>query len=159
MKKTTLLLPLLLLFQQLLFAQVPQDTITIKKGFGTVFMHKGKRLTTRQLSDRVKENPEAFKLMSKAKSNQAIGSVFGFAGGFLVGWPLGTAIGGGDPNWTLAAVGAGLIGVSIPFNAAYNKHATNAVHIYNEGLRKTSSRKVQFNMGVSYNRVGLKMNF
>ena len=35
-------------------------------------------------------------------------------GGFLIGWPLGTALAGGDPNWTLAAIGAGCVAIAIP---------------------------------------------
>lgn len=43
-----------------------------------------------------------------------IGSyVLGFAGGALIGWPLGTALGGGDPEWYLAGIGAVLVGGAI----------------------------------------------
>lgn len=61
--------------------------------------------------------------MRKAKSNYDPAMVLGVIGGALVGWPLGTAIGGGDPNWTLAAIGDACIIGSIPLGSAFNKHA------------------------------------
>ena len=97
--------------------------------------------------------------MKIAKSNYDIGTVFGFAGGFLVGWPLGTALGGGEPNWTLAGIGAGLIVVSIPFSTSYTKHAKKAVGIYNTGLSQTGLRKIDFNLGLTCNGIGIKMTF
>jgi uncharacterized protein YcfJ len=153
-----LMLGLLLLQTNFVFGQSTSDSITIvKKGPGTSFYQNSKKLTTKELTEITRSNSEAFKEMTAAKTNQAAGTVFGFIGGFLVGWPLGTAIGGGDPNWTLAAVGAGFIGVSIPFSIAYTKRATRAVDIYNADTRTSSKNKLQLNFGVSQNRIGLKM--
>lgn len=42
------------------------------------------------------------------------GNILAAAGGALIGWPLGTAVGGGDPEWILAGVGAGVLAVAIP---------------------------------------------
>ncbi len=97
--------------------------------------------------------------MKLAKSNYDVGYVFGFAGGFLIGWPIGTAIGGGDPNWTLAAVGAGLAVISIPFMVSYTKHAKNAVHKYNKGLKYSYFAKPDLKIGLTYNGVGIKIKF
>jgi hypothetical protein len=153
-----LILSLLFLQTNIVFGQSTSDSITIvKKGLGTSFYYNTKKLTTKELTEITRSNSEAFQEMTSAKTNQAVGTVFGFIGGFLVGWPLGTAIGGGDPNWTLAAVGAGFIGVSIPFSIAYTKRATRAVDIYNADLRTASVNKLQLNFGVSQNRIGLKM--
>jgi len=35
----------------------------------------------------------------------------------------------------MAAIGAGLVGVAIPFGKKFNKHAINAVRIYNAELK------------------------
>ena len=56
----------------------------------------------------------------------------------MVGYPLGTAIAGGDTNWALAGIGAGLIGVSIPFSSATNKNARTAVELYNAEVETSS---------------------
>lgn len=126
---------------------------------GAVFLQNGKVLKPRQLLDLTESNPEAFKEMKVAKSNFDVGYVFSFAGGALVGWTLGTALGGGDPNWAVAGVGAGLIGVSIPFSSAYSKHAKNAIRIYNDGLNHTGMNKVDFKFGIAGNGLALRLAF
>jgi hypothetical protein len=141
------------------YGQNKSDSIEIKKALGTIFRQNGKNLTPRQLLDITQSNTEAYKEMKIAKSNYDVGSVFGFAGGFLVGWPLGTAIAGGEPNWTLAGIGAGLIVVSIPFSTAYTKHAKNAVNLYNNGLKSTGLNNVDFKIGLTYNGIGVKVIF
>ncbi|MFC5284602.1 hypothetical protein [Pedobacter alpinus] len=139
---------------------ISTDTIEVKKGFGTVFKQNGKPLTPKQLLNITEANPEAYQQMQIAKRNYAPATIFGSIGGFLVGYPLGSAIGGGKPNWTLAGIGAGLIGLSIPFSSAYTKHTKNAVETYNNGLQKTGFKpKVNFNIGIAGNGVGLKMVF
>jgi hypothetical protein len=141
------------------FGQSKSDSIEIKKTFGTVFRQNGKNLTARQLFEVTQSNPEAYKEMKIAKSNYDIGFVFGFAGGFLVGWQVGTSLAGGEPNWAMAGIGAGLIVVSIPFSTAYTKHATNAVKLYNSGLKQTGLNNVDLKLGLTGNGIGLWMTF
>lgn len=155
MKRLIIISILLVSFSQI-FAQNQTDTIEVKK---TVFKQNGKILKTRQLLEITKINQEAYKEMKIAKSNYDAGNVFGFLGGFMVGYPIGTAIGGGDANWTLAGIGAGLIIIAIPFSIAYSKHAKNAVKIYNNGLLKTESRKIDFNFGFTCDGIGIRMTF
>lgn len=141
------------------YGQSKSDTIEIKKALGTVFQQQGKNLTPRQLLEITQSNAEAYKAMKTAKSNYDISSVFGFAGGFLVGWPIGTAIGGGKPNWTLAGIGAGLIAVSIPFSIAYTKNAKIAVNLHNIGLRSTGLSNAGLKLGLTSNGVGVTVKF
>lgn len=142
-----------------LFAQTQPDSIEVKKGFwGVTFKQDGKILTTRQLLDLTQSNTEAFKEMNIAKNNFTAGSVFGFAGGFMVGYPLGASVGGGKPNWVMAGIGACLICVSIPFSTAYSKHARNAVRIYNSG-KPLSMNKIDLKLNLTYNGIGVKINF
>jgi hypothetical protein len=130
--KKIIILGLFLLSAFQLLAQSQQDTIEIKKTFfGTVFRQYGKNLTPRKLLQITSVNQEAYKEMKIAKRNFDIGSAIGFPGGMLIGWPIGTAIGGGKPVWALAGVGFGLSLISIPFNIAYVKHAKKAVRLYN----------------------------
>ena len=44
-----------------------------------------------------------------------------------VGHSIGTAIGGGDPEWALAGVGAGLIAVAIPISSSANNMGDDRV--------------------------------
>jgi hypothetical protein len=141
------------------YGQVKPDTIEIKKALGTVFRQHGKNLKPNQLLNITQPNPEAYKEMKTAKSNYAAGSLIGFAGGFLIGWPLGTALSGGKANWALAGVGAGLFVISIPFTSAYTRHAKNAVRLYNKGLSDTGYHQTSLQFGLAHQGIGLKMTF
>lgn len=122
------------------------DTIEIRKSFGTKYMQKGKVLKPRQLVEIMKTNSEALAEMRKAKSNFDAGSVIGAVGGFMVGWELGTSLGGRDADWGVAGAGAGLIVVSLLFNGSYNSHAKAAIHLYNSDLKKSATSKLDLNI-------------
>lgn len=157
--KTTSLLGIFLLSFTLLSAQNQSDTIEVKQMMGPVFRLKGKNLTPRQLLEITQNNSAAYKEMQTAKSNFDVGNVFGSVGGFMIGWPIGTAIGGGKPNWTLAGIGAGLAIISVPFSVAYSKHAKIAIRTYNSGLRYSGMNKIQSRLGLSDNGISLKIVF
>jgi hypothetical protein len=149
------------LFMNVFFAcgQNISDTIEVKKSLGPVFYQHGKALKPRQLLEITRTNTEAYKEMKDAKAHNDFSSVFGFAGGFLIGWPIGSALAGGDPNWTLAAIGAGCVVIAIPLSIAGSKHAKKAVEIYNNGLKQTGRTHVDFNLGFSGNGPGIRMIF
>lgn len=136
-------------------AQKMTDTIQIEKKLVTTYTLYGEKLTPRQMLDIMQVNPAAYDIMKKAKRNNDIGQVFGIAGGFLIGFPIGTAIAGGDPNWLLAGIGAGLVGVSIPFSIKYNKNARAAVAVYNDGIRSLGYQELEMKLGFTGNGIGL----
>lgn len=114
------------------------QTITMYKTFGGVrFERDSLVISAKQTHTIISEDPIAFEQFSKARAHSAVASVLGFAGGILIGFPVGTALAGGDPEWGLALGGAALIGISIPFNRAFQKHAQSALDSYNG---KKSSR-------------------
>lgn len=136
--------------------------ITIKKSWGSnICSIDGKKLKMSELVTLMKENTQNFKLISKAKKNYTAASIFGAAGGALVGWPIGTSVGGGEPNWTLAGIGAGLIAISLPFNSKYNKSVKDAVDLYNSATNKTSHYEFQprFQLNTSSNGIGVSLVF
>ncbi len=143
------------------FSNINAQKIEMKKSFGTnMYLQDGKRLTLKQLTELMKNNKEALTLIKKAKTNNTWSMVLGGAGGFLVGFPIGTAIGGGDAKWELAAVGAGLILASIPLNSAYNKHSKKAVDLYNNEMSSSAYRfKPEFNFNIKGNGLGISMRF
>lgn len=157
-KITYLLIGILFLNVYSLRAQ-ESGKIETRQNLGVVFLQNGKKLTPKQLLEITKDNPEAYQAMKIAKSNYDIGSVFGFAGGFMVGYPLGSALAGGEPNWTIAGIGAGLILISIPFSIKYSTQAKKAVGMYNSNLTETSFKKVDFNFGYTRSGLGITMNF
>lgn len=143
-----------------LFSQTVQDSIEIRKGWGNSFRYQGKLLVPKKLREIVSVNPESVKEIKRAQTNMVMGSILGGVGGALVGYPVGTAIGGGKANWTLAAAGAFAILVSIPFSVAANSHTTKAVRIYNDGVRKTTQvNKLNFELGYTPDGIGVRMKF
>lgn len=77
--------------------------------------------------------------MKLAKANLKAGSIFAGLGGGLIGFPVGTSLGGGKPQWTLVAVGAGVILVgAVPFAHSANRHLREAVMIYNKDIKNAA---------------------
>jgi hypothetical protein len=136
--------------------------IHMEKVFGGYkYTQNGQLLRMGQMVKIMKPNEEAFKLVKKARTNNTVAGIFGGAGGALIGWPLGTALGGGDPEWGMAAIGAGLIVVGIPFATAANKNAKQAVALYNASLNSNTSSNFepQFQLISSSNGIGISMTF
>jgi len=140
-------------------AQNLNDSIEIRKPLGTVYYQHGKRITHRQIVQITRKNEAAYVEMKIARNYYTFGNIFGAAGGFLVGWPLGAAIAGGDPDWSLAAIGGGLIIVSIPFSISYSTHTKKAVALYNNGLGQSSSYNFKLSPKFSANSFGIIMTF
>ncbi len=132
--KKLILICLFLIATLYSFAQNQRDTIEVVKRFGTTYVYKEKLMSPRDLLDLTQNNTAVHKELKTAKTNKDIANVLSFAGGFLIGLPLGSAIVGGEPNWALAGIGAGLIVVSIPFDVAFNRRATKAVRKYNSEI-------------------------
>lgn len=84
--------------------------------------------------------------------------IFGFAGGALIGWPLGTAIAGGDPDWYLAGIGAGLAGVAIVFEVLGKKRCNG--YALNQGSQSeyTVKNKGQIKLVSGGSNVGLALS-
>jgi outer membrane lipoprotein SlyB len=158
MKKTILTLILALATITICNAQ----KIEMKKVFGGYqYTQDGNQMTMGKLVKAMESNSEALKFMKKAKSNNVIASIISGAGGALIGFPIGTAIGGGDANWTLAGIGAGLVAISIPISSGVNKNAKKAVELYNSSLNSTSyyEFKPEFKIVANGNGIGLSVNF
>lgn len=128
-------------------------------GFGPVFSQKGQPLKMRDLKRITQNHPEAYQYMEKAGTNNDLSNVFGFIGGALVGWPLGTAIGGGDPNWTLAAAGGALIGISIPFAIGFKKNAIKGAELYNQNRAASSYQSVSIQLHAGSSGIGISLAF
>ena len=144
----------------LAFGSTAQE-IEIEKSFGGyTFFQDGEEQKIGQLVEIMETNQEAFDFMKKAQTNYTFSSILGFIGGGLIGWPLGTAIGGGDPEWFLAGIGAGVVAIAIPLEIGGNKNAEKAINMYNSSLGSTSFRfKPKFNIIGNTQGVGLSMKF
>lgn len=122
--------------------------INIYKTFGGYrFERDSVSVSPKMVLTFMKSNPQAYAVFKKAKTNLDAAGVLSFAGGVMICFPLGTAIGGGDPEWALAAGGLGLLLVAIPFNAAFKNHALNALDIYNSKLNSSIKVNAKFYWG------------
>lgn len=152
MKKTILTLTIVL--SALTFCNAQK--IEIEKVFGGYkYSQNGNFMTMRDLVKTMASNQQAFQLIKKAQSSNTLASIIGSLGGGLVGFPIGTAIGGGDANWTLAGIGAGLVAISIPISSKANKNAKSAVELYNTSLNSTSYNEFKPKFKISANGTGI----
>lgn len=115
-------------------------------------------------------NPEAQKEFQKARINMTVSQVFAYSGGGVLGFGLASALFGKKeevrngvvyqvkPNgWALVGIGAGLIGVAIPFAITASKKAKNAVDIENgDG---STAFKPHFKLESAGTGVSLSYNF
>ncbi len=132
MKKIVLLLLLSISVITICLAQ----KIKVYKTFGGVrFEMDTVTLGLNQLLEIVLENPQAYDELRRAKTNYNTAGVLGFAGGILVGFPVGTAIAGGNPEWGMAAGGAMLLLASIPFSTAFRTHTMESLDLYNNKFK------------------------
>jgi len=160
MKTKTILCAIFLLLSTTVVAQTSTDTLIIRNNAwtGFTFEQNQRTYTLKEVPALMQNNQQAYDFIQKARTQNTVANVFGFAGGLLVGFPLGVAIAGGDPNWALAAAGAGLIVVAIPIFNSAKKNATKAVQVYNEGIRPQQGN-LSVNFGVTSQGVGLRINF
>lgn len=161
MKQISIIIAMLVVGLSSAYAQTPNDSITMKKVFGGYqFFKAGSMLNMNQLVETMKGNELAYQQIKSAKSKSTIASIIGGAGGFMVGWPVGTAVGGGEPNWKMAAIGAGLIVISIPISMSFNKKAKQAVDTYNGGLSTSSFwDRNELKLSMTGDGLGLTLQF
>ena len=128
---------------------------------GYKYMQAGNPLSMGALVNTLAPYPQASKLIKQARSNTSLASVIGLAGGALIGFPLGTAAGGGNPNWALAGIGAGLVAVAIPISLNANKKSKQAVDLYNSssGAATLYSDKPELSIVANGTGFGLSVNF
>ncbi len=83
-------------------------------------------LSTHEVLEKMRVNPDAHAEFRKARSNYSAAGVLGFAGALLVSVPLVTAV-----------VGGAFIVVSVPLNWSFQRHALNALDVYNKQFEST----------------------
>lgn len=137
--KKILLFTVLCLFQ-ISFSQVSLDKNKLVK--------EGVKYKFSQYEE-VLHNIEARDYFKKARANKTVGEAFTYLGGFGLGFGLAQALQSEDKKinvngttqtvkvekakgaWTIVGIGAGLVGIGIPFALAANKHAKRAMALEN----------------------------
>ena len=153
----TALIGLLLFSGGMAFAQSQPITQGAKKN---AYLQGATPLMPRDLLRITKAVPPAYQEMRKAKSNYDAGSVFAYAGGFLVGFHLGQVLGGDDVEWGVLGVGTGVALLSIPFFSTYAKRTEKAVELYNSGIAGLPQRqRPVFRAGIGNGGISLSVRF
>jgi len=149
------------LFAQSTANQEPKKIIQITKtGNVYSYMLNDEVLTLNKMAELIQYNSTATDYMKKAKGSSGFANILGYAGGFLIGYPLGTALGGGDANWTLVAVGCGLVAIAIPIVISANKNLLKAAETYNMGVTSTSHiEKYDIRLGLNQTDLVLAIRF
>jgi hypothetical protein len=137
-------------------SQEVHDTISI---FDDMYSMNGKALNQKHLSETLKTNPEAWIEMKKANSNSVGAAIFGYTGGFCIGYPIGQLLAGGEPAWGMAGAGVILALISIPFAYSAREHSANAIRIYNSGIGNTGQNRTSIDVGFVYNRLRIVYRF
>lgn len=111
-------------------------SIVVKKSSsGNLYYYGESQLTYEQLEVKLKTVPETIPAIKKAKRYSRFVPFFAFTGGFLIGYPLGEAIGGTEePSWDLAVTGVIGLFLGNRFMKLTDKHYEKAVEIYNTNI-------------------------
>ena len=160
MKSFTVLFCLILSLS--VFSQSNNDSIQrVKSAGGYQYEQFGHTLTLENMTDVMKSNPLATKYIKSAKGSIGIATVLGYGGGFLIGYPIGTAIAGGKANWTMAIIGCGLVIITIPIVSSANKNIKMAVDTFNKDKKVTSNIHSDYDLklGFTQNGLGLIVRF
>jgi len=102
---------------------------------GLQFYQHDKKLTMRELTNIMRPNPEAFNYLKESKTNNTVAFIAGFIGGALIGYELGSAVGGNEINWGVMGAGTGFIVIGIPFDIGGKRNTRKAVYLYNAAFR------------------------
>ncbi len=138
------------------------DTLYLHSTFWGNKFYKGDTIySINAVLEELAANEQPYNLMLSAKKDNVFTQLLGAAGGILIGWPVGTAIGGGEPKWYLAGIGAGLVAISIPLSINFRKKANQALQDHN-ALMANSARwnyKHIYHLGLSGNGLQLRIQF
>ncbi|MCR9182181.1 MAG: hypothetical protein NXH73_04580 [Flavobacteriaceae bacterium] len=142
-------------------AQDKDQSLIVTQNFwhGVRVYQEENQLSLRKTQELMASVPLALEEIKKARTNGVFSMVFGGLGGAFVGYPIGREIGGGDPEWIMAGIGAGLIAISIPFESAKFKRTKNAAALYNEHKGYAHKSNMNINFQVSGNSMGLVIGF
>jgi hypothetical protein len=114
------------------FSQTQDSVLQVESTFWGIRYLKGRQqLSFKEVGAMLASNPDAYALYKKAKTNYVVGNAVGLAGGALIGYSVGSALTGSSPHWSVAAVGAGILLVAIPFNNGFHRRIRQAADTYN----------------------------
>lgn len=146
-------------------AQKKSDKLKIVNGSFKNKYYKGVwNISKEKAYGMLRENGEAYNLVITGEKLQKTGSAIAFAGGALIGFTLGSALGGAeDPKWYIAGIGGGMVLLSLPIYSTGKKKVQMGVEVYNETLKTAYIQQNRFIDEVSIvgtdTGIGLRFTF
>jgi hypothetical protein len=138
------------------YVQAQHRPITMVKGFGSVrFEYDTLTVSLRQVGQLLAVHPEAYTLFRKARHNHTVAGVAGALGGAALAFTAVHALLAGGVDLRTAAVGAGLVLVSVPFERRFRQRAGRAIGLYNQ----TASARVVPTLRAGPGGLGLTFKF
>ncbi len=133
------------------FAQNPE--LRQEKGH---FYVNDKKTPIKDFVSYMQSDSIAYELALDAQSDYNKASGLGFFGGFLIGWPIGTWLGGKrKPEWVMAGVGVVFLLFKAPLVKSYKYKMHVALELYGEQSKPTS----QLDFEIMPGRMGLVYSF
>lgn len=103
---------------------------------------------------------KAYALFSKSKNKSVLGGFFlGLGSALIIGDAVKGAVSDSDYPSAMTYIGGGLVGTSIFVLKGKNKMMTDAIDMYNNGLKTTSQTNTTLDFVASNNGLGLRLTF
>ena len=121
---------------------------------------KGRELTQDELFFVLNSDYESAEYVGKFKTKNTIGAILGGFGGAFIGFPIGAAIAGGEPQWIMALAGVGVLAIAIPVGISAGKDIRKGVDVYNQNRGPSAQlQKPKLHIGGQQGGVGLALRF
>ena len=131
--------------------------VEVKSNFwGTKITNNQEKINIKEFIELTKSNKTAHEYALKAKENKGTGELFSAIGGFMIGWPIGQAIAGGEFKPELLIAGVGVACISIPFTSGMSKNLKKARDAFNG---KSVAYHTEYSFIANANGIGLSLNF
>ena len=134
--------PIILLFNLIIsisiFSQNSNDSIQIiKLNRNYSYEQNSHVLNYQEIKEILKADKEATRYLKSAKLSNDISTALRWAGGFLIGYPIGGLIAGKKVNASMLTVGIGFLVIDIPVSIAVKKNLFKSISIYNDHKNAT----------------------
>lgn len=134
------------------------ELLSIGNGFWGLTIRRGeRRLSSMDIRALFSDQPEALSAFKRGKTINAFASIIGLPSAFLLGYGLGTLMGGGEVNGVVMAASGVGTAVGILMNVAGNSNIRRSVQLYNDKL--THNNGLSIKLGLSAQGIGLGVWF
>lgn len=138
------------------------DSLYLKSNFwGNKFFKGDTIYSINSVLEELAASEDPYNLMLNAKKDFVFAQILGATGGLLIGFPIGTSLTGGEPNWTMARIGVGIALISIPISINFKKKANQALREFNSSMVGKYNQKSNphYSLGINGNGLNFLIRF